>query len=182
MARGAGAWRVWAVLPAFGVDTFAASLAVPAGQGRRRWATVAAFVLAEAGMPVLGAALGRVVRGPLGPLGTWLGAAVLAALGTRELLAWRRERGEQDEDRDRGRPVWLAALAVGLDEFGAGVGAGSAGLPLRLLVPALAVQALVLSTAGLALGGVGRRWAEEDADLWAGALLWVAAVLLAAGG
>lgn len=186
-------WSTLAVLPAFGLDTLATAAGLgAAGAGdRRRLALV--FAAFEGGMPILGAAaghwLGRFAARPA----LWGAAALLAFLGVRELAEGLRElREDEDEDDEGQRPrraapagwaLLAAGLAVSADELGAGLASGAAHLPLRLLVPALALQAVLLTYAGLRAGQGLRRLAGRFGEVAAGvALLGAAAAVLLLGG
>jgi putative Mn2+ efflux pump MntP len=168
------------------LDTFAVSLAVGLAplDARARTRFAALCVLSEGGMPLIGFALGG-VAGKLGGVVTWLGVALLLAVGlwmAREALEDEDEVAEALERAESGgRAMVLAALSVGLDELAVGVGLGALGLPIIPVVLAIAVQALVASVVGLRLGArlgerVGRR-----AALLAGIALCAAALWLAVG-
>lgn|GEM_PF-3486640 len=185
-------WGVLAVVPAFGLDTLAVAVGLgTAGVGeRRRLALVVA--LFEGAMPILGAALGGWLGRLLAGYAVWGAAALLAFLGLRELAeGWRelREADGDDDDDDSGgegaellrrRPVgWglvLAGLSVSMDELGAGLAAGAARLPLRILVPALALQAALFTYAGLHAGAALRRLAGRYGEIVAGSALLAVAV------
>jgi len=181
-------WTVLAIVPAFGVDTFA----VAAGLGsagfadRRRLALViAAF---EGGMPLLGALIGAGIGALIAAWAVWAASALLALLGLREIVAGLREAREDDDDDERARALVerfagagliAAGLSVSLDELTAGLAAGAARLPLDVLVPALALQAFIFTYAGLHAGERLRRWAGRYGDVVAGLALIAAAAVVA---
>jgi putative Mn2+ efflux pump MntP len=187
-------WGSLAIVPAFGIDT----LAVAVGFGtagladRRRLAVVVAAF--EGAMPVLGAFVGGWLGRLASGYAVWGAAALLALLGLRELAeGWRELREDCDGDDDEAPPgegagplggqiagwgLLLAGLSVSMDELGAGLAAGAARLPLRILVPALALQALVFTYAGLHAGAALRRLAGRYGEMAAGIALVAAAVAI----
>ncbi len=136
-------------------------------------------------MPILGA----VVGGWLGRLAAgyalWSAAALLALLGLRELSEGLRELHGDDAGPERAAPprrerfgwgLLLVGLSVSTDELGAGLAAGAARLPLRILAPALAVQAAVCTYAGLHAGAALRHLAGRYGEIVAGSALLAVAV------
>lgn len=184
--RGVGLrpWLTATVLPAFALDTVAVSAGLGASGVSDRWRTAVTFAACEGLMPVLGAGVGSLLGHRLAAIGVWVGAALLVALGLHALReGWRELRapaGEQGQDGRRrppalwGWPLLAAGFAVSTDELAAGFAAGAAGLPLRVLAPALAVQAVLCTLIGLAAGARLRRLAGRYGELGAG-LAWVAA-------
>jgi putative Mn2+ efflux pump MntP len=80
----------------------------------------------------------------------------------------------------RGLAVISLGLAISTDELAIGFSLGLARLPVAAVIAAIAVQALVASQVGLALGHrVGERW-REAAERIAGAALAALAVFLIA--
>ena len=176
------------------LDTFAVSVAVgiaPLARGLRlRFA--AACALAEAGMPLLGYAVGGLAHG-LGRAADWLAVALLLGAGlwtAREALEDEDEVAEALERASTGGGVslLLAALSVSLDELAVGLAFGSLRLPLVPVVTAIAVQAVVASLLGLRLGAMlgaraGARAALLSGFALCGVGLWLAlAQLLGWGG
>jgi putative Mn2+ efflux pump MntP len=181
---------VLAIVPAFGLDTLgvAAGLGLAGAAARGRY--VAVLACFEGGMPILGAALGSGLGSLAGEVASWAATALLAALGVRAIAEGAREAlaGRDDDDEGQAssaRPpasgLWAllaAGLSVSVDELGAGLGAGAAGLPLRLLIPALALQAGILTYVGLRAGAGMRRWLGRWGDLLAGAALLAVAAFV----
>jgi putative Mn2+ efflux pump MntP len=172
------------VLP-LAVDSFVVAAALGAA-GRLGWrdrARVSAvFVAFETGMPLLGVAAGDGLAGLIGPAADYVAAAVV--LGTGGWMLIGRDDDEQEAARlTRARGwalVWLG-VGISLDEFAVGAGLGLTRLPVLPVIIAIAVQALVASQAGLALGAlVGDRfrdWAERAAGI---ALVLLGGYLIAA--
>lgn len=195
-------WSALAIVPAFGIDTLAVAAGLGAAGTVGSWRTAAAFAAFEGLMPVAGALVGGALGAHLGRVAAWAGAALLVALGARQLAeGWGelRQRDDEDEtaDRDRGpgaagrgRPSPVApggwalmagGLSVSMDELGAGLGAGAAGLPLPFLAPALAAQAVLCTALGLAAGAGLRRLVGRYGDLAAGVALVTVGLALAFG-
>src|SRR5580698_6316361 len=77
---------------ALGLSNFAAAIGIGTSGGPRVRVTVV-FGLFEAGMPLVGLALGRSVAANLGHATQWLGGAILIMVGGYGLLqAWRSAR------------------------------------------------------------------------------------------
>ena len=143
------------VLP-LGVDTFAVAAAIGA-LGVRGWARLRVslvFVVFEAGMPLVGVAIGAPLARVVGDVAGYLAIAVLIGLGLWMLLA----RGDDDERASRllaanGLALIGLGLSISLDELAIGFSLGLTGLPIAAVVVAIAIQALAASQLGLALGG-----------------------------
>ncbi len=162
------------VLP-LGLDAFAVAAAVGARRPDRaqRWRVTGLFVLCEAGMPLVGLALGAPIAALVGSVAEYLAAAALVAVGVWLLLS-SDENEERLADRLLSATGWAAlavGLAIGLDELAIGFTLGLAGLPIGAVIVAIAVQTLVASQLGLALGArIGAAW-RERAEQLAGLLL-----------
>jgi putative Mn2+ efflux pump MntP len=144
----------------------------------------------EGGMPLVGALAGAVLGRRGAEFAVPLAVVLLVVLGIRAAVGGVRDlrQGGADDDEPSGgdwaRPrSGLALLAAGWsvasDELAVGVAAGAARLPLRLLAPALVVQALVLSCLGLVLGARLRSALGRYGELSGGLLLLGAAAVLA---
>lgn len=168
------------VLP-LGIDSFAvaAALGTTALDRRARWRISALFVVFEAGMPLIGVALGAPLARAIGGVADYVAAAVLAAVGLWMLL------GDDDDDnaaalaRSRGLAMIALGISISLDELAIGFTLGLAHLPVALVIAAIAAQALVASQLGLALGArVGERL-REGAEKLAGLALLALGLYLA---
>jgi manganese efflux pump family protein len=170
------------VLP-LGLDSFAMAAALGARRPSwaQRWRLSVLFVLFEAGMPLIGLALGAPVARLVGPAAEYVAAAALVAVGVWMLVA-----DEDDEEEKAGRLVsaggWAAfaiGLSISVDELAIGFTIGLAGLSVVAVIIAIAVQALIASQLGLAVGSrVGEVW-RERAERLAGLLLIALGVGLA---
>lgn len=169
------------VLP-LGLDSFAvaAALGTSALPGRQRWRICAIFVVFEAGMPLIGLALGAPLAHAVGGVADYLAAAALIAVGAWMLLS--------DDDSEtgkaqallskRGMAVISLGLAISTDELAIGFSLGLSRLPAAAVVTAIAIQALLASQIGLAIGHrVGDRW-RDRAERLAGAALVALGIFL----
>ncbi|MCL6595538.1 MAG: manganese efflux pump [Firmicutes bacterium] len=187
-------WAALLAVPAFGVDTLAVSAGMGLTGARLPWRLVATFALFEGTMPVVGALAGAALGARLARAGVLLGAALLAALGVKELVeAWREGSQAEGKGADgdgpaaaRGAPESLPALAaaglsVSLDELAGGFAVGAGGLPLSLLLPAFALQAALFTWLGMAAGARLRRLVGRYGEFAAGAAFLAVAGALATG-
>jgi len=149
------------VIP-LGLDTFAVAAGlggrgIPVSERLRVSLLMSGF---EAGMPLLGLALGAPLGHAIGSVADYVAVAVLVALGLYTLLAVE----EQEEAklgqlaRIRGWGAVLLGLSISLDELAIGFTLGLLRVPVVWVVAAIAVQAFVFSQVGLRLGArIGKR-------------------------
>lgn len=175
-----------ALLPAFAVDSFLASVGLATAGTAGRWRTAITFGLFEGLMPLVGLGIGSAARGLLAAAGPWIGAGLLALLGVRELREGWRELHEAPQAQGRSpRPApagWsllMAGLSVSVDELVAGAAAGSAGFPVAVFAPALALQAVLFTGLGWAAGRRLARVADRYGEVVAGLALVGTALALA---
>jgi putative Mn2+ efflux pump MntP len=163
------------VLP-LGVDTFAVAAAVGAAglepAARRR--ITALFVAFEAGMPLVGLALGAPLAHAIGDVAEYVAGAVLVAVGAWTLFG-QDEEGEEAKARSFTDAHGLALLALGLsislDELAIGFTLGLSRLPVPVVIVAIAVQAAVAAQVGLRLGARLSERSRETAEKAAGIAL-----------
>ena len=163
------------VLP-LGLDSFAVAAAVGAAgklTGAARWRIAVLFVVFEAGMPLIGLAVGAPLARAVGGVADFLAAAAVIAVG-----AWMLLQGDDEEDEKVGRLVGAHGFAllglgvsISLDELAIGFSLGLARLPTIPVIVAIGVQAFLAAQLGLALGArVGERL-REGAERLAGIAL-----------
>jgi manganese efflux pump family protein len=171
------------VLP-LGLDSFAVAAALgaarPAGLAARLRISLI-FVVFEAGMPLLGIAAGGGLARVIGTTADYLAGAAVIGVGI-----WMLVGGDDDRDvagrmsGTHGLAVIALGVSISMDELAIGFGLGLARLPVVPVLVAIAVQALVASQLGLALGAaVGERFRERAAQLAAVALIVLGAYLIA---
>jgi putative Mn2+ efflux pump MntP len=165
-----------------GVDNLAAALALGAfGQRKQVWRIAPAFAAFGAGVPLVGAFLGREVSEWAAGLGETVGLVVLAGLGVWMIVHALRG-GEEGKEAARrvasGRGILLLAATLSVDNLAVGFGMGMRGADPWALAAAAGVSALVLTLIGLRVGDAARsRWA----GVGAGALLVLLAGAIALG-
>jgi putative Mn2+ efflux pump MntP len=178
------AWKLIALIVPLGLDTFAVSAALAmAGLPAQRRLRVSLLMSAfEAGMPLIGLALGAPLGHALGDAADDVAIGVLVAFGLHTLL------GDDDSEAERlglaGRLRGWGAVALGvsvsLDELAIGFALGLVRAPIVLVIVLIAVQAFVLAQLGLRLGSrLGVRLRERAETLAGAALLVLGGVLLA---
>jgi putative Mn2+ efflux pump MntP len=171
------------VLP-LGLDSFAVAAALgaarPAGFGQRLRIS-AIFVLFEAGMPLIGLALGN---GLARVVGDWAGyLADAAVIGTGIWMLAGKDHGEEAASRlasSHGFAIVALGISISMDELAIGFTLGLARLPVVPVVVAIAVLALVASQLGLALGAVvGEHFRERAEQVAALTLILLGCYLIA---
>jgi putative Mn2+ efflux pump MntP len=168
------------VLP-LGLDSFAVAAAVGAAGAipvRVRWRITALFVVFEAGMPLVGLALGAPLAGAIGPVANYVAAAAVVAIGLWMLLHDEDEKAERLVSARGVAMLWLG-LSISLDELAIGFGLGLAHLPLVPVIVGIAAQALIAAQVGLWLGARVAERLREAAERLAGVVLVVMGIVLA---
>lgn len=170
------------VLP-LGLDTFAVSAALGAlglaETSRLRVSLL--FTAFEAGMPLIGLALGVPLGRALGDAAEYLAIGTLLGFGLYTLL-----RGDDLEDQRlaqvlslRGPSAILLGVSISLDELAIGFTLGLLRLPAGLVIVLIAIQTFVVTQLGLRLGHRLSESFREGAERLAGvALIALALVLL----
>jgi manganese efflux pump family protein len=170
------------VLP-LGLDTFAVAAAigmigVSASEQRRISLLFTGF---EAGMPVIGLALGAPLGHAIGAAADYVAIGVLIAFGIYTLST-------ADEDNERlaeltqmrGLRVVALGVSISIDELAIGFTLGLLHISAVLVIALIAVQTLVVTQLGLRLGGRLSERVREGAERLAGlALATLGLVLLA---
>jgi manganese efflux pump family protein len=168
------------VLP-LGLDTFAVAAALGALGAERRLRISLLLSSFEAGMPLIGLALGAPLGRAIGGAADYVAIGVLLVFGLYILLGPE----ELDDERlaqfasFRGPGALLLGVSVSLDELAIGFTLGLLRLPVGLVIGVIAVQAFVLAQLGLRLGSRLSARLREGAERVAGiALAGLAVVLL----
>ncbi|MEO8967181.1 MAG: manganese efflux pump [Solirubrobacteraceae bacterium] len=169
------------VLP-LGLDTFAVAAALGvSGFDRKRQLRVSLLMAGfEAGMPLIGLALGAPLGDAIGAAADYIAIGVLLAFGLSKLVA--RDQDEETVDKLLTATGWsaiLLGLSISLDELAIGFTLGLLHLPILLVIALIGAQAFVLSQLGLRLGAHLGAELREGAERLAGlALSGLAAGLL----
>lgn len=169
------------VLP-LGLDTFAVAAALGAGgiSPARRLRVSLLFTAFEAGMPVIGLALGAPLGHVIGAAADYVAIGVLIAFGLYTLLG-----SEADEEhrlaqltQTRGFGALVLGVAVSLDELAIGFTFGLLRVPAGLVIVLIALQAFVVAQLGIRLGSRLSERLRERTERLAGVILTSLGVVL----
>ena len=187
---------------ALGLSNFAAAIGIGVSgvRGRARVQIAVVFGVFEAGMPVLGVALGQGVAASLGQAARWLGGAALIAIGlTSLILARRAARDARDARVAGGRagdggpgpdgdgPSWrlgrivISGLALSVDNLAAGFALGAYHTGLALAATVFGAVSVIMTLAGLELGARLGAGAGDRSELIASVMLIAVGIAVAAG-
>lgn len=148
--------RLIALVMPLALDTFAvaAALGVAGLAPSQRLRMSLVFAGFEAGMPLIGVAIGRALGHAVGSLADYLASTALVALGAYLILL---DEDESAKLATLGRMQGLAIIGLGisisLDELAIGFSIGLLRLPLVFAIVLIAVQAFVAAQLGARLGG-----------------------------
>jgi len=171
------------VLP-LGLDTFAvaAALGIVGVSPERRLRISLLFTAFEAGMPLIGLALGAPLGRAIGGAADYLAIGVLLAFGLYTLLA--PEHDEQEKlgqlTQMHGLGALILGVSISLDELAIGFTLGLLRLPAGLVIVLIALQAFIVTQLGLRLGDRLSERLRNGAERLAGAALTGLGVVLLA--
>jgi putative Mn2+ efflux pump MntP len=180
---------------ALGLSNFAAAIGIGVSgvRGRDRVRIAVVFGVFEAGMPILGVALGQGLAASLGHEARWLGGAVLIVIGVTSLIsAWRRHgpRGPRGQTGDPGPGtgqswrmgrVVASGLALSVDNLAAGFALGAYHTGLAVAAAVFGAVSVIMSLAGLELGATLGAGASDRCELVASVMLIAVGAAVAAG-
>jgi putative Mn2+ efflux pump MntP len=172
--------RVAIVAASLALDVFAVSI----GVGMREmppWAKVrigVSFAAAEVGMTLLGIVSSMLIGRVLGDVAGYLGFAAMIAVGIFMMVEALGE-SQRELDLSRGWGLFLASLSISIDSLGIGFSVLYIGVPLPMMIAAIAVASMAATAAGLAFGRLLGAAVRERAGLLAGAILIATGVLFA---
>ena len=166
------------VLLAVGLSMDAFAVSICKGLGMKKINLKVTVVLGlffgsfQAGMPVIGWALGSQFMGIIGPIDHWIAFALLAIIGInmlREALNGEEETTDADLSV---KTMFLMAVATSIDALAVGISLAMAGVSnIFLAVLLIGVTTFVLSAIGVRVGNVfGSRY-EKKAELMGGVIL-----------
>jgi putative Mn2+ efflux pump MntP len=148
-----------------GLSNFAAAIGigVTGVDARTRLRVGIVFGVFEAGMPILGLALGRSLASTLGHAAHWIGGGLLIATGAYGLVRSIRARPAEAPDqqpadqRELGRLV-VTGVALSIDNLAVGFALGTYHVSLVLAAAVIGAVSVLMSLAGLELGArIGMR-------------------------
>jgi putative Mn2+ efflux pump MntP len=169
------------VAASVGASNFAAAVAIGVSgvDAGVRLRVGLVFGLFEAGMPVVGLALGAQAASVLGTAGHWLAAALLVGVGIYGLFGPARD--ESGVIAASGRKLLLGGLILSLDNLVVGFALGSTHTSVLTGALVIGVVSVGLSLGGLELGArIGNR-AGERGERLAGLMLISVGVAIASG-
>jgi len=169
------------VLP-LGLDTFAVAAALGAAGlvPARRLRIALLFTAFEAGMPLVGLALGAPLGHAIGGSADYVAVGVLIVFGIYTLLSGERDEQERlgTVTQLHGVGAILLGVSISLDELAVGFTFGLLRLPIVLVIGLIAVQAFVAAQLGLRLGTRLSEHVREGVERLAGAALTALGVIL----
>jgi manganese efflux pump family protein len=180
------------VAASVGLSNLAAAIGIGFGgvTARTRIRVALIFGLFEAGMPIVGLVVGAGLASGVGHAARWIGALVLIAIGVVTVIqAWRHPLEEVPDERSPGQPqrtdslgrLIISAFALSLDNLAAGFALGTLHVGVAEGAIVIGVVSVVLSLAGLELGGrIGARAGRRGEQI-GGVILVGVGVALAAG-
>ena len=174
--------KLIALVVPLGLDTLAVCCALGiAGIPPERRARISALMVAfEAGMPLIGLAIGAPLGHAIGDVADYVAIAVLAIFGLHTLLADEDESAAAGLLDAHGWRTAALGVSISLDELAVGFTLGLLRLPVVTVIIAIALQTLTVSQLGMRLGArLGERVQERAEQLAGLALFGLACVLLA---
>ena len=170
---------------AVGLSNFAGAVGIGVSgiSGLLRVRIAVVFGVFEAGMPLLGLALGHGVAGGLGRSAHWIGGGILAAVGLISLVLARRGQGPGTPDpagaarAAAGSGPWgmgrllVSGFALSVDNLAAGFALGGYRTGLAVAAVAFGVVSVIMALAGLELGAKIGVAAGDRSNLVACAIL-----------
>ncbi len=165
-----------------GLDTFAVAAALGALGAANRLRISLLFTAFEAGMPLIGLALGVPLGHAVGSAADYIAIAVLLAFGLFTLVESERDEEERLSRlaQLRGPGALLLGVTISLDELAIGFTLGLLRLPAALVIALIAAQAFVVTQLGLRLGARLSERLREGAERLAGVALTVLGLVLLA--
>jgi manganese efflux pump family protein len=176
---------------AVGLSNLAAAVGIGVAgvNARVRLRVGVVFGVFEAGMPVVGLLIGQQLATEVGRVVRWPGAILLMLTGVLGVVRSLKARSASPPPADapgliphRGTVRLLASgLVLSMDNLIVGFALGTYGV--GILVGALVIGAVsvVMSLAGLELGGLLGRWAGRRGDQMSGVVLILVGAAIAGG-
>ncbi len=167
--------KLFALILPLGLDTFAvaAALGMVGVPPPRRLRISLLFTAFEAGMPLIGLALGAPLGHALGAAANYAAIGVLLAFGLHTLLT------SDDNEEQRlarlaemhGPGALLLGVSISLDELAIGFTLGLLRVPGGLVIALIALQTFIVTQLGLRLGSRLSDRLREGTERLAGAAL-----------
>lgn len=153
-----------------GIDTLLISISLGVIKTKGKWKIAAAFVCAEAIMPLIGLLAGKGAGQILGHWASVIGGLLLIGVAIW-LIFFEDEEEEKLEHHLIGWTLILTAVSISLDELAVGFSIGLVGVPVALTIVLIALQSLLFSFIGLTFGAKLKRYMGEWSEKMAGIVL-----------
>lgn len=171
-----------------GLSNLAAAIGIGFGgvTARTRVRVALVFGAFEAGMPIVGLAVGAGLATGIGQLARWIGAALLIGIGLSTVVQAVRQPpagAATDHPVYSGRlsRLLLSAFALSLDNLAAGFALGTMHIGIAMGAVVIGLVSVGLSLAGLELGSRIGAAAGRRSEQLGGAILVAVGVAIAAG-
>jgi len=170
------------VAVALGLSNFGAAIGIGVSgvSGATRIRVAVVFGLFEAGMPVLGMAIGRALDSDLGHSARWVGAALLIAVGCYGLVQARGGNEAEPAEWGTGRML-VSGLALSVDNLAVGFVLGTYHVSLAVAAAVMGGVSVAMSLVGLELGAKIGAAAGQRGELIGAAVLIVVGAVMATG-
>ena len=156
-------------------DAFAVSVCKGLAMGKIKFSRALIvglwFGTFQALMPTVGYFLGSAVGGVIGRFDFIVAFVILAAIGTKMIVDAIRGSGEKTNGTLDVKEMLLLAVATSIDAFAAGVSMALVEVNIALSAAVIGVTTLILSAAGVYIGGLFGGKFEKPARIVGGAAL-----------
>jgi manganese efflux pump family protein len=172
------------VAVAVGLSNFAAAIAIGVSgvDARTRLRVAIVFGAFEAGLPVVGLAIGNALAESLGHSARWASAALLIAAGGYGLIS--SMRGGSSVIAASAASPWrliVSGFALGLDNLVVGFALGTYAVSIVQAAIIIGLVSVTLAMIGLELGTRIGRWSGARGEQLAGVMLISVGIAIAAG-
>lgn len=171
------------VAGSLGLTNFSASIGIGVvGVDRRtRLLVAASFGMFEAGMPLVGLAIGSRLAGPLGSAGHYLGGTLLVAAGLYTVANGLRPGHASPWNELRLPRLLVASAVLGLDNLAVGFALGTVKVNAAIAALVIGSVSVAMALAGLELGRRLGTQIGKQSELIGGAVLVAVGVATLAG-
>lgn len=160
------------------MDAFSVSVCKGLGMRKVNWRITLALALAfggfQAGMPVIGWALGSQFMWLIAPVDHWIAFGLLAFIGggmIREAISGEEEVEEGAAEKLDLRELLMLAIATSIDALTVGIAFASLSVNIVLSVTLIGVTTFILSICGVYIGNIfGLRY-QRSAQIAGGVIL-----------
>jgi manganese efflux pump family protein len=178
---------------AVGLSNLAASIGIGVGgvNARIRLRVGVVFGAFEAGMPVVGLLIGQGLATEAGLVVRWPGAILLMLIGALGVVRSLRARRVNPPSADATAPAMIpprgtlrllaSGLVLSMDNLVVGFALGTYGTGIAVGAIVIGAVSVVMSLAGLELGGLIGRWASRRSEQMSGMILILVGAAIAGG-